>query len=122
MQKQSKYIVPLCDNRSSTNNQRRADLMSLPRLSWLDRQPDYDPWPETEPPHVEPRPIEPQKRKNGRFASSPSDVMSKAQIKVWEMHMADISIAEIARRVGKSPNAVSKLLCAARHKQGIGLK
>jgi hypothetical protein len=134
IEKMSKWIEPICDNRSggASHYQRRRILISLPRVKWLDRQPDYEPWPDLPSPEPEPEPerkTSEQPRDNGRFGSyrastpsAPNDRMSPQQREIWEMHLAGLPVVTIATRVGKSANAVSKSLSNARHKLGIGLK
>lgn len=131
IEKMSKYIEPVCDNRSAGvgNRNRRRILMSLPRLKWLERQEDYVPWtlpPEPEPEPEEEKPGDKQSRHNGRYAahrtSEHRDELTPQQRQVWALHLGGMSVVEIAARVGKSPNAASKMLCQARQKLGVGLK
>jgi len=103
IEKMSRYIEPVCENRSggTAHYNRRRILISLPRVKWLDRQPDYEPWPDL------PSPLAPEPEK--KQSDQPR-------------HNGGMTVADIAKRINKSPNATSKSLQEARHKLGIGLK
>lgn len=130
IEKMSKYIEPFCDNRSggASTYTRRRILISLPRVKWLERQPDYVPWPPLVEPQPEPveavKPKAPQQQK-GRYAvcrsSAPNDELSTQQRQIWALHLGGLTVAQIATKVGKTPNATSKALAQARLKLGIGL-
>lgn len=100
------------------NDQRRV-LISLPRIKWLERQPDYKPWPpledisKTEP---EPRPARYDCRPQARNYE-----LTERQKQAWDLHSENKSHKEIAEILGSTTNAVGKLLEQAREKLGVGL-
>ncbi len=106
----------------------RHIVMSLPRVRWLERDPEYKP-----PALI----LEEQKidrRKDNRVANRAivapprafrpaqrNDELSPREAKIWMMHSKGMLVVQIAKELGVAPNAVSKALCRAREKQGIGL-
>jgi hypothetical protein len=104
-------------------------LMSLPRVKWLERDPDYKP----------PQPLEVEqkidRRKDNRVANrakvtgsrgfrpqTRNDDLSPAQKQAWELQCSGLLLADIGVQMNRSSNAVGKLLAQAREKLGIGLK
>lgn len=126
IEKVSRYIEPICDNRSggTATYTRRRILISLPRVKWLERQPDYVPWP----PLVEPQPVKPQAppRPVNRYDPRPGpvrrDELTTQQRQIWALHLGGMLVTDIAKKLQKTPNAVSKSLAEARQKLGVGLK
>lgn len=111
VEKTSKYI---------TVNEQRRVLLSLPRVKWLEAQPDYEPWP----PLVEaPKPV--ADYQPARYDSRPqkrSHELTARQKQAWDYHTEGKTNKEIALIMGSTNNAVGKLLEQAREKLGVGLK
>lgn len=124
MEKQSKYITKYTDvdNLKYGTFTRRNILLSLPRVKWLDRQPDYTPWPDL--PTIVQTEIKPE-RKSTRYTFRPhlrNDKLTPLQQQVWDLHRQGLSHPQIGQQMGKSTNAVAKLIAQAREKLGIDLK
>ena len=112
--------VPKVSKYITVNEQRRV-LLSLPRVKWLEAQPDYVPWP----PLVESPPKPVVDFQPARYDSRPqqrSYDLTARQKQVWGLHREGKSNKEIAELMGSSPNAVGKLLAQAREKLGIETK
>jgi DNA-directed RNA polymerase specialized sigma24 family protein len=124
MEKQSKYITKYTDvdNPKYGTFTRRNILLSLPRVKWLDRQPDYTPWPEL--PTIVQTEDKPE-RKPTRCTFRPhtrSNQLTPLQQQAWDLHCQGLSHAKISVEMNKSTNAIGKLLAQAREKLGIDLK
>ena len=124
MEKQSKYITKYTDvdNPKYGTFTRRNILLSLPRVKWLDRQPDYTPWPDL--PAVVQTEVKPE-RKSTRYTFRPhlrNDKLSEMQQEAWNLHCEGKTNVQIGVELNKSANAVCKLLAQAREKLGIDLK
>ena len=120
IEKMSKYIS-VTPGIAQPNAFGRQVLLSLPRVKWLERQPDYEPWPELATPPRDERvkdyiasryTFRPQTRRNE---------LSPMQKQAWELQQTGMTHAQIAKRLSKSKNAIGKLLAQAREKLGIGL-
>ena len=127
MEKQSKYITKYTDvdNPKYGTFTRRNILLSLPRVKWLDRQPDYTPWPEL--PTIVQTEDKPERKPvvNTRYTFRPhmrSDKLTPLQQQVWDLHRQGLSQPQIGQQMGKSTNAIAKLIAQAREKLGIDLK
>lgn len=124
MEKQSKYITKYTDvdNPKYGTFARRNILLSLPRVKWLDRQPDYTPWPDLPPvAQAEDKP----ERKTTRYKFRPhlrNDKLTEMQQRAWDLHRNGLSYVRIGVEMNKSTNAVSKLIAQAREKLGIDLE
>ena len=126
MEKQSKYITKYTDvdNPKYGTFTRRNILLSLPRVKWLDRQPDYTPWPDL-PAVVQTEDKPERKPVKTRYTFRPhmrSDKLTPLQQQVWDLHRKGLSHPQIGQQMGKSTNAVAKLIAQAREKLGIDLK
>jgi len=123
IEKVSRYIDQLSESRSAGINgrTRRRVLLSLPRIQWLERQPDYTPWPPLQEDTPEAPQEPPAKTKFRHWSPSSNDTLTPQQQKIWEMHSSGMSVVEIAERLGKTRNAASKSLQEARLKMGVGL-
>ena len=120
VEKVSKYIS-IRSGISEPQSAGRRVLMSLPRVKWLEAQPDYEPWPPLE----EPKPEPPPEPEPARYSFRPqlrSNEMSDRQKEAWAMHGEGLSNIQIAERMKITPNAAGKLLAQAREKLGIGLE
>lgn len=121
-EKQSKYISIRSGVSSSQGDARRV-LLSLPRVKWLDRQPDYMPWPPLEEPKPKPKIV--TGFRPAPYAFKPhlrNDKLSLMQQHAWELHLSGKTNVQIGVEMNKSTNAVGKLLVQARLKLGINLK
>lgn len=120
MNRVSKYIHVRSGISCGPGDGRRV-LLSLPRVEWLERQPDYVPWPPLKEPEPEPVPdFQPT-----RYDLRPhlrSHELSQRQRDAWALHLGGASNQKIAEWMGCTTNAVGKLLAQAREKQGIGLE
>lgn len=118
---QSKYITIKPGVPSSHGDSRRV-LLSLPRVKWLDSQPDYEPWPPLEPPRpsVAGKPI--NTRKFSFRPQTRSDKLSAMQQEAWDLHCSGKTHVQIGVEMNKTTNAVGKLIAQAREKLGISLK
>lgn len=127
IEKVSKYITKYTDtdNPKYGTFTRRNILLSLPRVKWLERQPDYTPWPPL-PPITAPEVRTDHKPINTRkFSFRPqtrNNELSPSQQQAWNLHRNGKSHAQIGEEMGKSSNAIGKLLAQAREKLGINLK
>lgn len=122
IEKVSKYINVRSGISCGPGDGRRV-LLSLPRVQWLERQPDYAPWPPLENPKPEPEPE--QEYQPARYTFRPqlrSNELSTRQRQAWALHLGGMSNGQIAEKMGTTPNAAGKLLAQAREKLGIGLK
>ena len=118
IEKVSKFI----NSRSFENATGRRVLLSLPRVRWLEAQPDYTPWPPLETPKPPP-PAVPD-YKPGKYTLRPqyrNDRLSDAQKRAWDLHRSGMSHMWIGVEMNKTTNAVGKLIAQAREKLGIGL-
>lgn len=120
VEKVSKYIS-IRSGISEPQSVGRRVLMSLPRVRWLEAQPDYEPWPPLEEPKPEPPP-EPEPARYELRPQLRSNEMSDRQKAAWAMHNEGLSNIQIAERMKITPNAAGKLLAQAREKLGIGLE
>ena len=123
MQKVSKYIHVRSSISCGPGDGRRV-LLSLPRVRWLERQPDYTPWPPLETPLPKPE-IKGEQINTRRHLFRPqlrSDELTQRQRQAWALHIGGHSHAEIGERMCCSVNAASKLIGQAREKLGVGLK
>lgn len=106
----------------------RHIVMSLPRVRWLERDPDY------KPPAPIPEEQKIDRRKDNRVANRAivatprsfrhtqlNDELSPREAMIWKLHLKGLMVVEIAKELDSPPNAISKALCRAREKQGIGL-
>jgi len=120
MKTQSKYITRYTEvtNPKYGTFARRQILLTLPRVLWLDRQPDYEPWPEIAPPAPVVREAKPKPRPCIKL----TDELTEREAKAWALHCKGLIVLKIAEAMGCSPNAASKALARAKEKQGIGLK
>lgn len=122
IEKVSKYIS-IRSGISEPQSAGRRVLMSLPRVRWLEAQPDYEPWPPLEELKMEPAPepeTEPQ-----RYVFRPQArnyELSDRQREAWKMYDEGLSVKQVAEKMNISRNAASKLLAQAREKLGIGLE
>ena len=120
MNKVSKYIHVRSGISCGPGDGRRV-LLSLPRVEWLERQPDYTPWPPLKEPEPEPVPdfqptrcdLRPQLR---------SHELSNRQRQAWNLHLAGLTMKQIGEKMDCTDNAASHLVCQAREKLGIGLE
>lgn len=112
IEKMSKYVLV---------NEHRRVLISLPRVKWLEAQPDYEPWPPLEEPPPEPI-VDFQPTRYTLRPQARSHDLSPRQKHVWAMHREGKSNKEIAEALQSTPNAIGKLLAQAREKLGIGLE
>jgi DNA-directed RNA polymerase specialized sigma24 family protein len=107
----------------------RHIVMSLPRVRWLERDPDYKP---PAPPDNEQKV---DRRKDNRVANRAktvgargfrpemrSDELTPHEANIWAMHRKGLMVVQIASELGLTVNAASKALNRAREKQGIGLE
>ena len=119
MQKVSRYIHVRSGTSCGPGDGRRV-LLSLPRVQWLERQPDYKPWPALQEPKPEPVPdYQPT-----RYTLRPqcrNHALSERQKQAWALYFEGLSVKQVGEKMGISANAASKLLSQAREKQGIGL-
>lgn len=109
----SKYIL-------TGHGESRRVLLSLPRVKWLEAQPDYTPWPPLETKKPEPT----QEHKPERYTLRPqlrNNELSVRQRQAWALHLGGATHAKAAEVMGCSPNAVGKLIAQAREKLGVGL-
>ena len=120
MNKVSKYIHVRSGISCGPGDGRRV-LLSLPRVQWLERQPDYVPWPPLKEPEPEPVP-DFQPTKHSFRPQLRSDELSERQRQAWNLHLAKLSMKQIGEKMNCTPNAVGKLVAQAREKLGIGLK
>lgn len=121
-EKQSKYISIRSGVSSSQGDARRV-LLSLPRVKWLDRQPDYMPWPPLEEPKPKPKIV--TGFRPAPYTLKPhlrNDKLSLMQQHAWDLHLSGKTNVQIGVEMNKSTNAVGKLLGQAREKLGIILK
>ena len=106
----------------------RHMMISLPRVRWLERDPDYRP-------PAPPIGIKEDRRKDARIGNKPitggvkydrpaqrSDALSLAQKQAWDLHLQGFPVYKIGVEMNRSTNAASKLLAQAREKLGIGLE
>jgi DNA-binding CsgD family transcriptional regulator len=106
----------------------RHMLISLPRVKWLERDPDYRP----PAPPVE---IKEDRRKDARIGNKAitggvkydrpaqrSDALSPAQKQAWDLYSDGMSFVNIGVEMNRSTNAASKLVAQAKEKLGIGLE
>lgn len=122
IEKMSRYIT-VRPGVSSPHGHERRVLLSLPRVKWLEAQPDYEPWPPLEAPRPKPE-IKPEQINPRRHTFRPqlrSDELSTAQKQAWDLHRSGKSHAEVGAMLNKSTNAVGKLLAQAREKLGVNL-
>lgn len=120
--KVSKYIRSHSGISSGPGDGRRI-LLSLPRVEWLERQPDYTPWPPLEEPKPEPEPV--PDFQPARYNLRPhmrSHELSNRQRQAWALHLGGLSMAQIGEKMSCTANAASKLVSQAREKLGIGLE
>lgn len=120
IEKQSKYVSVSPAVGAPQGTARRV-LLSLPRVRWLEAQPDYEPWPELKEPEPEP---EPEPKKPARYTLRPetrSNELSNRQRQAWALHLGGLSMAQIGEKMDCSANAAGKLVQQAREKLGIGL-
>ncbi len=120
MQRVSKYIHVRSGISCGPGDGRRV-LLSLPRVEWLERQPDYEPWPPLKEPEPEPVPdFQP-----ARYDLRPhlrSHELSERQKRAWDLYQTDLTVIQIGMEMGCTPNAASKLVAQAKEKLGIGLE
>jgi DNA-binding CsgD family transcriptional regulator len=125
MEKQSKYVTQYTDYTRPKHSSfaRRQILLSLPRVQWLDRQPDYEPWPPVpEMPVQLPAPSSASRpRPRPTTPTRPTDELSAREQKALELSAGGMLVKDIAVIIGCSRNAASKVLNRARQKKGIGL-
>jgi len=105
---------------SEAQGAERRVLLSLPRVRWLERQPDYKPWPALQESKPEPVP-DYQPTKHSFRPQLRSDELSERQKQAWALYLEGLSVKQVGEKMGISSNAASKLLAQAREKQGIGL-
>lgn len=99
----------------------RVFVISLPRVRWLERDPDYRATglvAETADEYEEPAPVALVKKPR---PTQRSDALSPAQKQAWDLHRSGFSVNRVAVEMNRSRNAASKLLAQAREKLGIGL-
>ena len=118
MNKVSKYVHVRSGISCGPGDGRRV-LLSLPRVRWLERQPDYEPWPPLKEPEPEP---DFQPTKHSFRPQLRSHELSQRQRDAWAMHLAKLSMKQIGEKMDCTENAASHLVCQAREKLGIGLK
>lgn len=121
VEKVSKYIS-IRSGISEPQSAGRRVLMSLPRVRWLEAQPDYTPWPPLEEPRPEPPAVEPEPVRYTLRPQSHNYELSDRQKLAWTMHSEGLSVKQVAENMKVSRNAASKLLAQAREKLGIELK
>jgi len=103
----------------------RHMLISLPRVKWLERDPDYKL-------PVPPKEIKEDRRKDARIGNKAgvkydrpaqrSDALSSAQKQAWDLYSGGMSFVNIGVEMNRSTNAASKLVAQAKEKLGIGLE
>jgi hypothetical protein len=103
----------------------RHMLISLPRVKWLERDPDYKL-------PVPPKEIKEDRRKDARIGNKAgvkydrpaqrSDELSSAQKQAWDLYSGGMSVVNIGVEMNRSTNAASKLVAQAKEKLGIGLE
>lgn len=106
----------------------------MPRVKWLERDPDYKPPVSDEEPDIEDE-FKVDRRKDNRIGGRAktggfrgfrpemrSDKLSPAQQQAWDLYNSGMTLVAIGVEMNRSTNAVGKLLAQAREKQGIGLK
>ncbi len=120
MNRVSKYIHVRSGISCGPGDGRRV-LLSLPRVEWLERQPDYEPWPPLKEPEPEPVPdFQPT-----RYDLRPhlrSHELSERQKQAWDLYQSDLTVTQIGEKMDCTPNAASKLVAQAKEKLGIGLE
>ena len=112
IQKISRYVpVAAPTNSTSESISSRKMLMSLPRVKWLERDPDYKPngfFEEDLPPPPPPSPNVPK-------AGMP---LSDREDEIYKLRMGGESFTDIARRFGISSDTVRGMFSRARRKRG----
>jgi len=120
-EKVSKYIT-IRPGVSSPQGAERRVLLSLPKVKWLEAQPDYQPWPPLREPEPEPpKPSPPPTRYTFR-PETRSNELSARQRQAWALHLGGLSMAQIGEKMSCTSNAAGKLVGQAREKLGIGLE
>ena len=122
MNRVSKYIHVRSGISCGPGDGRRV-LLSLPRVEWLERQPDYVPWPPLKEPAPAPEPV--PDFQPTRYDLRPhlrSHELSNRQRQAWNLHLAGLSMKQIGAKMDCTDNAASKLVSQAREKLGIGLE
>ena len=121
IEKVSKYINVRSGISCGPGDGRRV-LLSLPRVQWLERQPDYAPWPPLE--KLKPEPEPEQEHQPARYTFRPqlrNNELSVRQRQAWNLHLAGMSMKQIGEKMDCTDNAASKLVAQARDKLGVGL-
>ena len=132
IEKISRYIS-VTPGVSEPRNFGRRVLLSLPRVRWLEAQPDYQPWP--------PLPVDgpvsdaesgvaqdledDRKVSHNRCVFRPHlrrNDLSDRQRSAWDFYRSGLTMRQIGENMGCSANAASKLVAQAREKLGIGLE
>ena len=118
MNRVSKYIHVRSGISCGPGDGRRV-LLSLPRVEWLERQPDYEPWPPLKEPEPEP---DFQPTKHSFRPQLRSHELSVRQRQAWNLHLGGMTMIQIGAKMDCTPNAASKLVAQAKEKLGIGLE
>ena len=118
MNRVSKYIHVRSGISCGPGDGRRV-LLSLPRVEWLERQPDYEPWPPLKEPEPEP---DFQPTKHSFRPQLRSHELSNRQRQAWNLHLGGMTMIQIGAKMDCTPNAASKLVAQAKEKLGIGLE
>ncbi len=118
MNRVSKYIHVRSGISCGPGDGRRV-LLSLPRVEWLERQPDYEPWPPLKEPEPEP---DFQPTKHSFRPQLRSHELSERQKQAWDLYQSDLTVTQIGAKMDCTPNAASKLVAQAKEKLGIGLE
>ena len=122
MNKVSKYIHVRSGISCGPGDGRRV-LLSLPRVRWLEAQPDYVPWPPLKEPEPEPEAVPDYQPTRYTFRPQQrSDALSAAQQQAWDLYCGGMSIVQIGVETNRSTNAAAKLIAQAKEKLGIGLE
>lgn len=112
----SKYITINHSGISSKHGDGRRVLLSMPRVKWLEAQPDYTPWPPLE----EKQPKQETKiNQPTRYQYRPhlrKNELSDRQRQAWTLSMENYTRRQIAEKMQCSQNAVAKLIAQAREK------
>jgi DNA-binding CsgD family transcriptional regulator len=109
IEKVSRYISVQTPSRSMSGaNGVRRMLLSLPRVKWLELDPDYKPFggidDEIEPP---PKPSSPK----------PGSPLSGRELEIWNLRMMNMSFADIAAHFGVTRDTVRGMYARARKKR-----
>ena len=135
IEKVSKYIS-VTPGAAEPKTFGRRVLLSLPRVRWLEAQPDYQPWPPLPEGGSDDGDLDTESGSGSMVRGSPDykpnryifrpqyrrNDLSDRQRSAWEFHCSGLTMRQIGENMGCSANAASKLVAQAREKLGIGLE